>query len=294
MTASTEKSPSNNGGVDYSAEQTFQHWASRRIELYRETEQQVQTGVAHLLQLASEFTVQMEQETERLLARYQQTRNQYQQEIDQLRQEKAARQAEIERESQEHQDRLKQERADHDDMLNQERQQAREKIESEQAAAAAQRDQMLREARAERDRIVEETRQLSTRLAELQQSLQGLLGAQSLLRDVQPQAAPVTPVVQATPAAPAAQPGASRLIVQAVPSIDRASEFMDRLDQQPDINATQLVSYEQETLVLLAKHAPELDLVRLLRDHFADVLEIVGVEQGNIRLRLVPATANGG
>lgn len=161
---------------DYAAEQTFQAWSSRRLELYRETEQRVQAGVTHMLRLASELTMKMEEETERLLSRYQREREEYQHEIGTLRDEIQQVREHMERERQEHQSRLRQERQQHEMELTQQRQQVMSTIERQMSEAKAQRERLLRDAYAERDRVLEETRQWSTRLSALQQSLQGLLG----------------------------------------------------------------------------------------------------------------------
>lgn len=177
MKSPNDSPPLSGSSDDYAAEQTFQHWATRRLELYQETEQQVRTGVAHILNLASEFTMQMERETERLLARYQQTRDQQRSEIERLRREAQEQRAALDQEQREHQERLRQEWAEHTNALAQEREQALQTIAQQMAEARAQRERLLAEAYAERDRVLEETRQLSSRLSVLQQSLQGLLGS---------------------------------------------------------------------------------------------------------------------
>src|SRR5690606_1002705 len=72
---------------DVAEEQVFSQWVNRRLALYQAMEQQVQTGVAHLLQLANEFTVRMGKETDDLLSRYRQQRLELQSQLEALRQE---------------------------------------------------------------------------------------------------------------------------------------------------------------------------------------------------------------
>ncbi len=264
------------------AAQTFQGWATRRLELYREIEQQVQTSIAHSLQLASEFTVQMEQETERLLAYYQREREEHLQQIEQLSQQLQNLRATIEQGQQSHQETLRQERAQHDRELNQERVRAMQTIERQMAEANTQRERMLRDAYTERDRVVEETRLLSARLHTLQQSLQGLLGS---VAPPPPADSPSTSTIATMPPAPPQRPAPpapppdpqpyTTLEIHDVPGIEQASEIMDRCEQHHQIDTMELVSYEQGVLLLKLHHASDMMLASLLHEEFADLVEIV-------------------
>ena len=55
-------------------EQRFGEWIGKRLEIYQTLEQQIQTAINQTVQFASELTRRMEDDTDRLLARYRQQR----------------------------------------------------------------------------------------------------------------------------------------------------------------------------------------------------------------------------
>jgi hypothetical protein len=156
--------------------QIFSQWTSRRLALYQDMQQQVQTSITQLMQLSSEFTMQLEEEVNSQLARYWSARASHQQELEEMRQAMNDLRMLMAQEQQAHRDTLATTRQEEEARLAQERQTAQSEIEGRRAAAKDETEQLLRDAYAERDRVLAETRTLSARLAELQQMMQGMLG----------------------------------------------------------------------------------------------------------------------
>ncbi len=293
MSTHQEKPQSIQPDSEYAAEQTFRAWATRRLELYRETEQQVQNGIEHMLQLASELTRKMEEEAEQLIARYQREREIFEREIDTLRQELQTMRVAMAEERLSHQDRLKRERQRHDADLQQQQQQANEKIERQMAEANVQHERFLTEAYADRDRVLEETRQLSEQLGVLRQSLQGLLGSASPQPELSRSAAMPSPAKNQTQSDSLDQSlvseeqseDGSMLHVENVGSISQASELMDSIAQHEAVMSATLISFEHELLVLALDHDPSLKIADLLREEFADQVEVIEARPDATRLR---------
>jgi hypothetical protein len=303
-------------------EQVFNQWANQRFALYQQMEQQIQAGIAQTLQVASEFTTRMEAETDQLLARYRQQRSEQEAQLDTLHQEMRSLQEQMAKERQAHNETLAKARQQGEALLAQQHRQALTAIEKQRAAATAEREQILRDAYTERDRVLAETRQLSTRLAELQQALQGLLGA------VAPMSAPTQPLTElqhntnsAPPsaatdlryaaaqaqAAPApSQPEASaldgaasaesedtpmpeergiRLAIENIDNFTSASRLIDKFEQSRAIEEVNLVEFEEGTLLLFIRHTPETTVENVLREEFNNTLEFVEVMPDLIRLR---------
>jgi hypothetical protein len=156
--------------------QIFSQWTSRRLALYQDMQQQVQSSITQLMQLSSEFTMQLEEEVNSQLARYWSERATHQQELEQLRQAMNDLRLLMAQEQQAHRDTLTTTRHEEEARLAHERQQAQTEIDGRRTAAKEETEQLLRDAYAERDRVLAETRTLSARLAELQQMMQGMLG----------------------------------------------------------------------------------------------------------------------
>lgn len=185
MKTRSAQSSTDSGSID---EQVFSQWINKRLAFYQEMEQQVQNGVAGLFQMASDFTIRMEEETNRLLDRYRQQRQEQeaelatlQKELDQLREammrERQAHEESLSTTRREVEEQIARKRSEAEDQIKRQRAQAQTKIEQQIAAAKVEREQLLRDAYAERDRVREEIQQLSARMVQLQQALQGLLGA---------------------------------------------------------------------------------------------------------------------
>jgi hypothetical protein len=181
-------SPQN--AVDHADEQKFSHWSSQRLGLYQQAEQQVQEGIANLVQLANDLKLRMEEESKQMIEGYRQQRTTLQSEIDSLRVEEAAL-----RKS------LADERALHEADLAKTFTQETQRLDALRAATSQDCAQMIARATEERDRIITESRHLSTQLASLQQALQQIASVSAFLPTVP--SAPMPQPVVAQPVSPA-------------------------------------------------------------------------------------------
>jgi hypothetical protein len=291
-------------GVDTGTadEQVFSQWTTKRLTLYQEFDQQVQSNVAHMMEMARELMARMEAESENFLTRYRQQRAELQTQIDALQSEVSNTRAAIKQEQQAQGERLEKERREHETRLQQERQRARAEIEQEAAAAAAQREELLREAHWERDQVRAETQQLSARLAELQQALRGLLGpltGQPAAGDPAPPLTKTTKLLEpvpeesvaapatngsATPAAEGAGQRETKLIIEGVSRFADASNLIDRIEALPSIEAVNQLQYEQNVLILSIRHPADVAAEELLGQALEDSLHVVQADRDTVRM----------
>ncbi|MEI7644222.1 MAG: ATP synthase F0 subunit B [Chloroflexales bacterium] len=152
-------------------EQRFSEWIQKRLGLYQMMEQQVQTNIKQTVQFGNEFTKQLDEETERLMARYRRQRLDQLQLRDALRQEVGELRTALADERRVHEASLVQARSQAESEIAQAWHQSETEIAQQRVAARAERERILREAHAERDRVLAEIRQISSRLADLQRSL---------------------------------------------------------------------------------------------------------------------------
>ena len=309
-------SPQQDSAQDVSPEeeQRFTEWMQKRLSLYQMMEQQVQASIKQTVHLGSEFTKQLEEETEHLMARY---RRQHQDQLQlraALRQEVNELRTALADERRTHETGLAQTRRQAETEIAQAWRQSETEIAQQRAAARAERERMLREAYAERDRVLAETRQLSARLAELQRALSDLLR-------------PLSAVTPSFVAAPAVPPEPSPLIgevieertdtgkphdsltlpletvlvappqpaevdyvyeyqvlFKGVQNFVIASDLIDQLSQLPGIKGTRLVEYEQYELTIAVTYSGLLPLSMLLKDQMAAVAQIVDQHGAQVHL----------
>jgi hypothetical protein len=145
-------------------EQQFSEWVRKRLSLHQMMDQQIQTSVKQIIHFGSEFTRQLEEESERLLLRYRRQRLDQLQLRDTLRQEVSELRATLAEERRVHEADLAQARREAEIEIAQARREVEVEIAQQRATAQA-----------ERERVLSETRQLSARLTELQRSLSDML-----------------------------------------------------------------------------------------------------------------------
>ena len=303
---------------DVAEEQVFSQWVNRRLALYQAMEQQVQTGVAHLLQLANEFTVRMGKETDDLLSRYRQQRLELQSQLEALRQEAQRSRQEMADERRAHAMHIAKVRQQEEAEIARRHREAQAAIEAEQAAARAEREELLRQAYAERDHVLAETRALSARLAELQRSLQQLAGL-GLGVVANLSSAPVeisSPPekngrVESAPAEAAADPvGADeesepdhddaqasepliQLVIEGVENTSTATTLVEMLESRPEFEEVNLMVFEEPTLHLAVRPTPGTSIATVLERDFMETFEVViqNEEIIHLCLRLQPESA---
>ncbi|MEI6778161.1 MAG: hypothetical protein WCK70_14785 [Chloroflexales bacterium] len=185
--------------VSSEEEQRFSEWIQKRLSLYQMMEQQVQANIKQTVHFGHEFTKQLEEETERLMARYKRQRSDQIQLRDALRQEVSELRAALADERRIHEVSLAQAQSQAESEIAQAWLQSENEIAQQRAVARAERERLLREAHAERERVLVETRQMAARLADLQRSLG------DLLRLTPPSETP-PPVAKVDAARPAAPP----------------------------------------------------------------------------------------
>lgn len=289
--------------------ETFSQWSNRRFEIYQQVEEQSQEQVAHILQLARELTMKMEEEAAQLLTRYQNERSSVQAQIDEARQ---------------HVQQLQQEK----DQLERECQQAKEAIEEHRKTARKEREHIIQEAYAERDRILTEAHKFVQRLVgqrfsyspeKLSATIKKAAeegGAEYAdmhmhashstrmtaheaeafdeVEDEYPEEAAATDDEgKAKPSAARRQVATSEatvegmwhLIIEGVESFILASELIDRFEEHELTEGVNLSQYEQKTLQLSIQQLHEGTIEQLIREEFEDTLEILDVDSNMVWLR---------
>ncbi len=272
--------------------QTFSRWSSQRFEVYQQVEQQAQSSITQILQLARDLTTRMEEEAGQLLARYQQERSTLQTEVEDLRYELHTLQQEKARTVQEQ------------EQVQQQLEQTRTQIETERKEALAERQQILQNAYAERDRI----------LAEAYQFVQKLVGEEGrTTSQQQPTARPFSTLTpQQSSVSPQSfeesqtgdtseyqpeytdgelsegteqQEDGYSLIIEGVESFILASELIDRFEENPYTEGVTLTQYEQRILQLAVQHIEAASLEEIVRTEFHDTLEMVDHVGNTLKLR---------
>lgn len=233
----------NSHEVSPEEEQRFSEWIQKRLSLHQMMEQQVQASIKQTVHFGSEFTKQLEEETERLMARYRRQRLDQLQLRDALRQEVSELRTALADERRLHDASLAQARSQAESEIAQAWRQFETEIGQQRAAARGDRERLLREAYAERDRVIAETRQMSARLAELQRSLSDLLRLASAPE--QPPPAARTYALTEAPHAvepPPSHPDLTRPLADE-PALftiaDRSAEENDEDEDQADERADQ-------------------------------------------------------
>ena len=250
----------------------------------------------------------MEDDTDRLLARYRQQRQEQQQARDALLQEQAQVRAQMEEEQRAYEKRLFDARQAADAEIAKLRADLRTERERVMRDTANERERMLREAAAERDRVISETRQLSARLAGLQRSLSDMLQIGSSIEPVMIAPTKGTPSGQVidmfgntnanerTPIEPAViDPPVQResmippvreirINISGVDSFVVASDLIDQLTNLPDVEAAQLIQYEQKNLTVAVSYGGNSALTSVIRDHLGHAGEPIEREDGSIHL----------
>lgn len=289
--------------------ETFSQWSNRRFEIYQQVEEQSQEQVAHILQLARELTMKMEEEAAQLLTRYQNERSAVQAQIDEARQ---------------HVQQLQQEK----DQLERECQQAKEAIEEHRKTARKEREHIIQEAYAERDRILTEAHKFvqrlvgqrfsyspeklsatikkaaeegggaeyadmhashSTRLtaheAEAFDEVEDEYTEEAAAADDEGSAKPSAARRQVATSEATADDGVLHLIIEGVESFILASELIDRFEEHSLTEGVNLSQYEQKTLQLSIQQLHEGTIEQLIREEFRDTLEILDVDGNMVWLR---------
>lgn len=289
-------------------EQRFGEWIGKRLEIYQTLEQQIQTAINQTVHFASELTRRMEDDTDRLLARYRQQRQEQQQARDALLQEQAQVRTQMEEEQRAYEKRLFDARQAADAEIARLRTEMRSERERVLRETANERERMLREAAAERERVISETRQLATRLAGLQRSLNDLLQIGPTAEPVVMAPMKATPtgtlidmfgntnaaeraahepaVIEAAPERESLIPPVReiRIHIASVDSFVVASDLIDQLTNLPDVEAAQLIQYEQKNLTVSVSYGGRQPLKTVIGDHLSHVGEPVEREDGTIQL----------
>ncbi|WP_129670589.1 hypothetical protein [Candidatus Chloroploca sp. Khr17] len=167
--------PSSAQESSFDDEQRFSEWIQKRLAIYQTLEQQIQTSIQQTVEFGGEFTRQLEQETERFIARYRRQRQEQIQMRDALRQELADLRMALAEERRQHEQALSQARHQADQERAQTRQQVAAEVAQQRASAKADCERMIREAQVEREQILAETQQMSAQLMDLQRSLSNML-----------------------------------------------------------------------------------------------------------------------
>jgi hypothetical protein len=291
-------------------EQRFGEWIGKRLEIYQTLEQQIQTAINQTVHFASELTRRMEDDTDRLLARYRQQRQEQQQARDALLQEQAQVRAQMEEDQRAYEKRLFEARQAADAEIARMRSEIRSERERVLRETQNERERMLREAAAERERVIGETRQLSARLAGLQRSLNDILQIGPMAEPVV-MTAPVKPLPGGTlidifgntnaaeraaviepevlPSINTSEPlippvREIRISISDVDSFVVASDLIDQLTNLPDVEATQLIQYEQKNLTVAVSYGGRLPLTAVIREHLSNIGSPVERDDGSIQL----------
>lgn len=182
----TDRDPQQMAGTGANAdgEQLFRQWATRRLALYQDLGQQVQMTVTDLLQLASEFTIRMEEETNQLIGQFRQEEGESQSRVEAMRREMDALRQAMGEEQQAHfnrlrnqqqqlQDEMGQMRQEHDAILAQQRQEHDETVAQQREELAQlrqeQEEELTRQRDQERESIAQQRQQQEDELAQLRQ-----------------------------------------------------------------------------------------------------------------------------
>ena len=155
----TDRNPMERAGTDYGldGEPVFRQWATRRLTLYQDLGRHVQGTVTDLLQLASEFTVRMEEETNQLVERYRREQAQVEAQVEGMRREMDELRAQMDQDYQAHMERLRGAQQQHEMELARARQQQEETLaharQQEEEDLARQRDELARQRRDQEDEL---------------------------------------------------------------------------------------------------------------------------------------------
>ena len=155
----TDRNPMERAGTDYGldGEPVFRQWATRRLTLYQDLGRHVQSTVTDLLQLASEFTVRMEEETNQLVERYRREQAQVEAQVEGMRREMDELRAQMDQEYQAHMERLRGAQQQQEDELARARQQQEEALartrQQEEEDLTQQREELARQRRDQEDEL---------------------------------------------------------------------------------------------------------------------------------------------
>ncbi len=171
----TDRNPMETAGTDYGldGEPVFRQWATRRLTLYQDLGRHVQSTVTDLLQLASEFTVRMEEETNQLVERYRREQAQVEAQVEGMRREMDELRVQMDQEYQAHMERLRGAQQQQEEALARTRQQEEEDLARQREELARQRrdqeDELTRQRDDERDSLARQRQQQEDELAQLRQ-----------------------------------------------------------------------------------------------------------------------------
>ncbi len=182
----TDRNPIERAGTDYGldGEPVFRQWATRRLTLYQDLGRHVQSTVTDLLQLASEFTIRMEEETNQLVERYRREQAQVEAQVEGMRREMDELRAQMDQDYQVHMERLRgaqqqqevelaRARQQQEEMLARTRQQEEEDLARQREELVRQRrdqeDELTRQREDERESLARQRQQQEDELAQLRQ-----------------------------------------------------------------------------------------------------------------------------